>query len=696
MWRKKPELLALFIALISSVVVLAFLVIDLTLTRNRDLNASEQRLQHFSVMMAEHTARSFEAIDILLRELAIDLSTHETNWGKWLPAEGWDYVARRHTRSLPQLRDLVIIDRLGNQRFISTYFPPPAVNVKDQLYFQAMEQGAESASYGPYIGHNSGRYTYSLTRRITGPDKKFTGFAIANMEPAYLQDFCWSSRLSDDFESVLLNARGQIIASCRPTDLSRQAPLLGAFASDVLFAGKLRQLKAKPGLYHLNGLQVSVSPVQGFTDLSILTAIPESTVLASWHHRLLELGALGLIIGILLLIGTLLVRRQIRDMASMTVELAANRQFLEERIREATHELASEKDAAERANKAKSRFLAAASHDLRQPLHALSLFATDLQRQVRSGVVHEQGRLAEQIAASTRVLGELLDSLLDLSRLDVAGIHPEIRSFPLNPIFERLNNSFRRAAADRNITLRFRPTRQWLNSDPVMLERIMANLVSNAVRYTPIGGRILVAARFHGNQVSIDVRDNGVGIAVENQAAIFAEFYQVGNVAREQNKGLGLGLSIVDRLARALSIKVTLRSRLGEGTTFSLLVPIGQPINRNLPESQPKSSGKVHFIGVSEDISACITLVKNWNYQVSQDADPAAHRPPADALVITEAKFASVVSAELSPDTPLIIFTKEDNFPLPEGAHTLPMPIRPAKLRALLNQLQKTLPKSMP
>jgi signal transduction histidine kinase len=230
-------------------------------------------------------------------------------------------------------------------------------------------------------------------------------------------------------------------------------------------------------------------------------------------------------------------------MAAMTDELAGSHDLLEERVREATQELAGQKNAAERANTAKSRFLAAASHDLRQPLHALSLFATDLQRQLRSGTAKELPRLAEQIAASTTILGELLDSLLDISRLDVAGIKPDSRPAPVQPIFERLANSFRRAATDRNITLRFRPSRLWVESDPIMLERMIANLVSNALRYTQPGGCVLVAARSRGNRVSIEVRDNGIGIAAEHQAAIFAEFYQVGNVAREQNKGLGLGLS---------------------------------------------------------------------------------------------------------------------------------------------------------
>lgn len=696
MLQKKPETLALFAALISTVVVLTVFLFDLALTRHRDLDAGERRLQHFSIMIAEYSARTFESVDALLRETASDLSNNHPSWENWEATKGWEYIAQRHSRAMPQLRDLVIFDRYGNQRFISTYFPPPHINVKDRPYFEALEKGAETSTFGPFIGRNSGRYNYALTRRISGEKKSFAGIAFAAIEPGYMQEFCWANRLSDDFESVLINTKGQIVASCRPADISRQSALIGALASDVLFTGKLRNLIPETGVSSGNGLLISVSPVPGFADLRILSAIPESTLLTSWHIRLVELGTLSLLISIVLLVGGLLARRQFRDMAAITAELAASHENLEERIREATQELAGEKDAAERASKAKSRFLAAASHDLRQPLHALSLFAADLQRQVRSGGAPGQARLAEQISTSTSILSELLNSLLDISRLDVTGIKPEIRFFPLNPMFERLNNSFRRAAADRNLTLRFRPTQHWLNSDPVMIERILANLISNALRYTPVGGRILVAARGRGNEVQIEVRDNGVGIAPENQAAIFAEFYQVGNAAREQNMGLGLGLSIVDRLARALGVKVHLRSRLGEGTSFALRIPVGQPINLSLPENQPPTAGKVHFIGNSSDLLACSKLVETWHYAISQDDDTSPKRPPPDALLIIDAELANTVSEEQSSGMPLIVLTKDDKQKLPSGAHALPTPVRPAKLRALLNQLQKTFPKSMP
>ncbi|PKO36569.1 MAG: hypothetical protein CVU33_17695 [Betaproteobacteria bacterium HGW-Betaproteobacteria-6] len=694
MRTRKPETLALTAAMAGALITLFVFVIDLTLVRHNDLQVGERRLQHFGLMMAEHTARTFEAIDVLLRDTASDLSGNRRDWEKWESSQGWEYIAQRHSRSMPALRDIAVFDRHGNQRFMSTRFPAPNINVRDRPYFTALEAGAETATYGPYVERSSGRYTYAISRRLTA-DGAFSGAVFAAFEPAYLQDFCWSNRLSDDFEAVLTNAREEIIASCRPSDISRQSAVLGAKAGMVLFDGKLRNVVPTSGMAKVNGLLVSVAEVPGFADLRILTAISEKTLLAAWQTRLFELASLGLLVTIVLSVGALFVRRQVREMSIMTSELAASHEHLEERIHAATEELAGRKDAAERANAAKSRFLAAASHDLRQPLHALSLFSADLQRQVRSGTPSELPRLAEQISASTAMLGDLLDSLLDISRLDVAGIKPDRRSFPLQPVFERVAESFRRAAADRRITLRFRPTRLWADSDPLLLDRMIANLVSNALRYTPAGGRVLVAARKRGDAVLVEVRDSGIGIAVEHQAAIFAEFYQVGNVAREHNKGLGLGLSIVDRLARALDIQVALRSRLGEGTTFALQIPgslpgiVGEPRH-----SAVASAERVHCIGQSAEMQACIGLLKGWGYAVS--TTDGSERAPDNTVLVVDASLAAGVDAELMPGTPLVVLVDTVGQAIPAGAHALPTPVRPAKLRALLNQLQKTLSKSMP
>ena len=698
MIRRRPDLVVLVVVLVGTLATVATFLGSLLLSRASELEIGERRVRDFGVMVGEHTARSFEAVDILLREIATELSEHQRDWENWEASRGWKYLATRHAKSLPQLRDLIVFDREGQQLYISTYFPTPRINVRDRPYFIALKAGQRFTTYGPYIGRNSGRYTYALARRIDDAQRKFAGVAFAAIETGYFQDFCWANRLGDDFESVIINAMGQIVATCRPTDLSKQSPTLGAPALEVLYGGRLRDWLPATGVARNNGLIASLSPVPGFADLRVLTVLPEASLLAAWRSRAEQLGALVLLIALMLLLGGWLVRRQVRQLQAMAQELAASHERLAERVREATNELAAQKDEADRASRAKSRFLAAASHDLRQPMHALALFAADLRRQVRAGNAGELTRLSGQIATSISLLGEMLDSLLDISRLDVAGVKPEVKAFPLNPMFEHLAASFRHAAVDRNQTLIFRPTMLWVDSDRWMVERMVANLLSNALRYTPPGGRVLVAARRRANDVLIEVRDNGPGIAGEHQAAIFTEFYQIGNPAREQDKGLGLGLSIVDRLARALDIKVRLRSASGRGTVFGLMIKTGLPRHEIAISAKPEDEAAIHFVGQGDDLQAAMGLARSWDYAVS-------HQPTADAappgirrriVVIALASQVATVRKAWPEATPVIALVDTREVDLPAGVYPLSLPLRPAKLRALLEQVHKTLPKSMP
>lgn len=699
MAQRKPDTLALVVALIGSMAVLVAFLVDLTLSRQRDLEDGQQRVQHFSTMIAEHTSRSFEAVDILLRDMVADLSSNHPDWLGWEASRGWEYVSQRHSRSLPQLRDLILFDREGGQRFISTYFPAPRINVRDRPYFAALEKGDEAAHYGPYVGRNTGRYAYALARRLQDGLSRFSGVAFASIEPGYFPDFCWSNRLSDDFEAVLINGKGQITASCRPVDLSRHASFLGAQAEDVLMNGKLKGRLPEAGLSNVNGLLVAIAPVPNYTDLRILTVMPETTILAPWTRRAMEFGLFAMLVVVVLLSGGWLVRRQVRELSQVTTALDEHRRHLEERVREATAELAYKKEEAERANTAKSRFLAAASHDLRQPLHALSLFAADLQRQVKTGNTGGLPRLSEQITTSTGVLGELLDSLLDVSRLDVAGIKTDIRPFAVQSLFDRLAASYKRSAQAKRMTLRFRSTDAYVMSDSTLVERLLANLISNAIRYTPEGGRVLVAARRQGDHLRIEVRDSGIGIAPEHQAAIFAEFYQVGNTAREQNKGLGLGLSIVDRLAYALGAPIYLRSQPGIGTTFAVALPRCTPPHAQDRAGEAQASGICLLaVGKSEAMDTVTRLAQGWGLQVNQIADSAAYDSQGlaqPAIAIAEAAVAAELQQHLPASCALVAVT-DGATQAPPGSYALAFPIKPAKLRALLEQLQKTESKSTP
>ncbi|SIR47071.1 Signal transduction histidine kinase [Aromatoleum tolulyticum] len=393
----------------------------------------------------------------------------------------------------------------------------------------------------------------------------------------------------------------------------------------------------------------------------------------------------------------------------MAAQLASAHDDMSRQIAAATSELRASKDEAERATLSKSRFLAAASHDLRQPMHALGLFIAELAQHEHAPDAH---RLVERIAASAAAMENLLDSLLDISRLDANVVQPNIRPFPLQPLLDRIAADERPGADARDLDLKARPTDAWISSDPVLFERILSNLVSNAVRYTR-KGRVLVACRRRGDRLRIEVRDNGVGIPEESHDAIFQEFVQLHNPERSRDKGLGLGLPIVRRLTELLGHHLTLRSSPGRGSVFAVEVPLAKP------ESAPAGSesgrnpgdlGGLHVALVDDDPLArgsMQSLLTSWGCKVAAAGDAeslvdAMNREGSiPELIISDFRLdgrfngidvirslrawkgteipAVLVTGDTGPDT--LRQAQEEGLPL------LHKPVRPARLRALLNRL---------
>ncbi len=224
--------------------------------------------------------------------------------------------------------------------------------------------------------------------------------------------------------------------------------------------------------------------------------------------------------------------------------------------------------ATERASLEKTRFLGTASHDLRQPLHAIALFGAALENELRH---RPEGRNAERLMRAVNALGASLDTMLDVSRLDAGVVVPEVQAVQLDALFLPLNHTFSARAEQKSLQLRVRASGLWVRSDPQLLHRMLSNLMDNALKYTASGG-VTVIARDRGEKVWIEVRDTGIGIAPEQSGRIFEEFYQVDNPGRDRSRGLGIGLSIVQRLSRLLGHPVQMHSRLGRGTHFRLVV----------------------------------------------------------------------------------------------------------------------------
>jgi signal transduction histidine kinase/CheY-like chemotaxis protein len=263
--------------------------------------------------------------------------------------------------------------------------------------------------------------------------------------------------------------------------------------------------------------------------------------------------------------------RYTQQLAELNKRLASHSRTLEQEVAERTNELKVQTEEALRANQAKSRFLAAASHDLRQPLHALTLFVEALEQQVTDV---QSRALVEKIQQSLEVMSSQFNSLLDISRLDAGIIIPHLQPIWLANLFKQLEDEFASSLAEKGLSFQVTTTGDiWLKSDLGLLQRILRNLLTNALKFTDQGGIQLQSQR-RENWVEIAVIDTGIGIPADQHEEIFVEFHQLHNPERDRTKGLGLGLSIVKRLVQLLNHPLTLTSTPGKGSTFTITVPV--------------------------------------------------------------------------------------------------------------------------
>ena len=279
--------------------------------------------------------------------------------------------------------------------------------------------------------------------------------------------------------------------------------------------------------------------------------------------------ALGLASIIYLVSLTLMARNSSREI-SMAIKLRFENITLLEQLRTETEIAEAAQREAEQANAAKSKFLAAASHDLRQPIHAQGLFLEVLSR---TDMTTNQRELLNSARNALEASGEMLNTLLDFSRIEAGVIEPQRQPFRLQALLNKIENELAPQADAKHIVYRSRETHAVVESDPLLLEMILRNLVTNAIRYTERGG-VLVACRHRGNQAVLEVWDTGIGIAQVHQQEIFREFHQLGNPERDRNKGLGLGLAIANGLAHTLGHSLSLVSTLNHGSVFRITLPL--------------------------------------------------------------------------------------------------------------------------
>lgn len=374
-------------------------------------------------------------------------------------------------------------------------------------------------------------------------------------------------------------------------------------------------------------------------------------------------------------------------------------------------DLKEAKDQAETANRAKSVFLATASHDLRQPLNAMQMYIAALRLKVKDD---DALKIVNDIDAVSVSTAHLLSALLDVSQLEAGAIKPKIENFPVQDILRRVYRSFALVAKEKGVELRLSDSSVHVRSDPVLLERIIGNFTSNAIRYTE-RGEVLIGCRRRGAFVSLEVLDTGCGIPDSQIRPVFDDFYQINNKERDRGKGLGLGLAIAKRLSACMGYELKCNSEVGRGSRFAVLVEVGEKVLKQAEEDildfVTRGLSGVCVLLVEDDIDvlkATQQLLESWGCNVYSGrnltdvlrvVDQQRETPPdiivADNRLPGEAngiEVAKRVQQVLELTIPTVIVTGDvDESHIrgikDQGYPVLCKPVRPAKLRALISHV---------
>lgn len=393
----------------------------------------------------------------------------------------------------------------------------------------------------------------------------------------------------------------------------------------------------------------------------------------------------------------------------------SNQRFLE--IQRLRYELAEKKEEAERANIAKSKFLAAASHDLRQPLHALTLFTTALKEKI---TYPDVAKIVDNIDKSVEALQGLFNALLDISKLDAGSMQVENQHVALSNILAPIVTEFGAEASKKGLKLNFVESNDVVQTDPSLLSRIVRNLIANAIRYTE-SGSITVETKTRDKSLLLSIADTGCGIPQEKQDDIFKEFVQLHNPERDREKGLGLGLAIVHRLIGLLDYKLRLESAPNRGSCFTIELPLGnrqiqsrETQNNSLHELPHEHNANLNILVIDDEAAVregAITLLETWNYNVAAFADAKSsihflkesnfqpdvvladyrlqdNKTGVEAIEAIndyagKKLYAAIITGDTAPDR---IREAESS-----GYLIMHKPFKPMQLRTFLNRVQQTL-----
>lgn len=734
---RRGRLFRKYAAMFVAVVSLALAVNGLS-----DIWFSYKELKALLIRMQRSQAEAAaEKITQFLKEIEGQLA-----WATQLPwslrtVDEWRFDAVRLMRRLPAVTEITQLDANGREQFQVSREAVDAVGSQtDHSVNPAFSEASKGKVYFGPVDFVRESEPY-MTIALAGAGREF-GVIVARVNLKFIWDVVSRIPVGNRGRAYVIDAQGRLIADpdismvLRNVDLSRLAHVQAVRASISEEAEEFPRALDIKGQRVLSA-HAAVAPV----DWLLFVELPLDEAYAPLYASIkrsgfLLIGSLGLAV----LAGLLLAHRMVVPIRSLhrsaariasgdlTQRISINtgdelevlgEQFnemaarlqdfyatLERKVEERTSELAI-------ANQAKSRFLAAASHDLRQPLHALGLFVAQLQGRMSAA---ERKQLVGRIDAALSAMNELFNALLDISKLDAGVLTPNITGFSAAQLLKRVETTFAGAAREKGLSLRVVTNTTWVRTDFILLARIVFNLVSNALRYTN-SGRVVVGCRLRGDRLRIEVWDTGIGVPGDQHKNIFGEFYRLGEPGRERRAGLGLGLAIVDRLCRLLDHPIHLDSTVGRGSCFSVSVPRIATPTEVVKQPEPvhalrMPSGKL--VAVIDDDPLVLEgmggLLRSWGYRVvTAENDKAAlaghveHGAAPDLIISdyrlldgrTGIEVIERLRAELGVDVPAFLVSGDiDPSLLREarvsGFHMLLKPVEPMALRALVTQLLKT------
>jgi signal transduction histidine kinase/ActR/RegA family two-component response regulator len=671
----------------------------------------------------------------------------------------WKFDAVRVMRQVPSLAEIVQLDATGREQYRMSREAPDVIeshvdHSQEAAFSQAM---ANKVYYGPvYFIDESQPY---MTIAMAGVRPEF-GVIVAQVNLTFIWDVISPIKVGKFGQAYVVDEAARLIAHPDISQVLRKTDMSGLAQVQAARAAESSGLTDQP----LQGVDIAgrgvlstyaeVKPpeVSNYNKVKppewlVFAELPLDEAYAPLYDSALRSGIVILVALVLAIFaGLLLARRMVvpiralRDGAvrigsgdlgqrisiktgdelealgeqfnAMAARLQESYAGLESKVEERTRQL-------EAANQAKSRFVAAASHDLRQPLHALGLFVAQLHGRLRAA---ERSQIISRIEEALSAMNELFSALLDISKLDAGATTVNITVFPVAQLLAHAETTFAGAAREKKLSFRALPSDAWVRSDFILLEQIVFNLITNALRYTQSGG-VVVGCRKRGDQLRIEVWDSGIGIAPDQHDKIFGEFYRLGEPDRDRRAGLGLGLAIVDRLCRLLDHPIVVKSTVGKGSVFAVTVPLA-PANKRaieasiVPRAQPSLSHDKLVLVIDDDplvLEGMSGIFRKWGCRVvTADSDSKALKAAAEQddvpdLIISDYHLANGrtgiatiewLRGELAAPIPAFLISGDtDPATLHEakvkGFHLLHKPVDPMALRAMFNQAVKPVPRAV-